>query len=76
VECGSKSKPDNGVFGLGINYPGIITPLLAVLQNYRLWNQRHALPDFPGDTHEIFAYGDPAWSFGARRTGECEWSIQ
>ena len=57
-------KPDNGVFGLGINYPGYYYSSSSGF--YKITgsgtNGTHYLI-FPGDTHEIFAYGDPAWSF-------------
>jgi pimeloyl-ACP methyl ester carboxylesterase len=57
-------KPDNGVLGIGINYPGYFYSSSSGF--YKIagagTNGTHYL-NFTNNTHEIFAYCDPSWSY-------------
>jgi hypothetical protein len=53
-------KPDNGLGGIGINYPGYFYSSSSGF--YKIAGTQFNL-NFPANTYEIFAYADPAWSY-------------
>lgn len=53
-------KPDNGLGGVGINYPGYFYSTSSGF--YKIAGSQYNL-SFPANTYEIFAYADPSWSY-------------
>jgi hypothetical protein len=53
-------KPDNGILGIGINYPGYFYSSSSGF--YKIAGTTYYL-GFPTNTYEIFSFCDPSWSY-------------